>query len=217
MKLSLGERGEINTLLIPLILSTIFFFGSLGFGVWAYMERGHYKDDTDAIVAGAVESAVEKAKSEKDNEFIEREKNPYRDYQGPASLGSIQFKYPKTWSGSFKESNTELQVTMHPALVPLNEKTSYALKVEVVNQAYDRVATSMESSVKNGKLTANPFRLDKLDSVVGTRFDGELRTEKQGSVVILPMRDKTLRITTESQDFVGDFNNIILKNFTFSP
>lgn len=217
MNSSLGERGALNVLLIPLILSVVFFFGALGFGVWSYTERDRYKNDTDEIVKAEVEVAVDEAKTSKDNEFIEREKEPYRDYQGPDTLGRITFKYPKTWSGYTRDSNTELSVLMHPALVPGNDKSAYALKVEVENTAYDRVVASFEANVKNGKLTANPFRLETLPKVLGTRLDGELRNGKRGSVVLLPLRDKTVRITTESEDFVGDFNNIILKNFTFSP
>lgn len=217
MNVSLGERGAMNVLLIPLILSVVFFFGALGFGVWSFMERDRYKTETDQIVAAEVKTAVDEANTKKDNEFIEREKEPYRDYNGPVALGTVNFKYPKTWSGYFRESNTELSVIMHPALVPGDEKSAYALRVEVENSTYDRNVAALESNVKSGKLSANPYRLEKIPNVLGTRFDGELRSGKRGSVILLPLRDKTLRITTESEDFVGDFDNIILKNFTFSP
>lgn len=217
MKLSLGERGGINVLLVPLVLSVLFFFGALGFGVWAYMERGDYKDRSDQKTAAAVTVAVDQAKSEKDNEFIQSEKNPLRDYVGPVALGSITFKYPKTWSGYATEEATESMLLMHPKIVPGEDKSAYALRVEVVPSGYDRVIASMENNVKSGKLSASPFRLDKLQEALGTRFDGEIANGKTGSVVILPLRDKTIKISTEAEDYVSDFNDIILKNFTFSP
>jgi len=36
-------------------------------------------------------------------------------------------------------------------------------------------------------------------------------------MILLPLRDKTLKISTESQQFVGDFDNIILANLKFVP
>lgn len=215
--MKLGEHGGINVLLVPLVLSVLFFFGTLGFGVWAFMERGDYKDRSDEKTAAAVAVAVDKAKSDKDNEFIQSEKNPLRDYVGPVALGSITFKYPKTWSGYATEEATRSTLLMHPKIVPGDPKSSYALRVEVVPTAYDKVLSSMENNVKSGKLSASAFRLDMLQEVLGTRFDGEIASGKSGSIVVLPLRDKTIKISTEAEDYLGDFDEIILKNFTFSP
>lgn len=215
--MKLGERGGINVLLVPLVLSVLFFFGALGFGVWAFMERGDYKDRSDEKSAAAVTVAVDQAKSDKDNEFIQSEKNPLRDYTGPVALGSISFKYPKTWSGYATEEATRSTLLMHPKIVPGDAKSAYALRVEVVPTAYDKVLSSMENNVKNGKLSASAFRLDSLQEVLGTRFDGEIANGKSGSIVVLPLRDKTIKISTEAEDYLGDFDEIILKNFTFSP
>jgi hypothetical protein len=215
---SLGERGAMNVLLIPLILAVVAFFGAFGFGIWAYSEMMNYKNNTDEIAKGRVETAIKETETKKDNQFLEDEKKPLREYKGPDTLGNIVFSYPKTWSGSEKESSTEMQLLMYPAIVPEDQKsTAYALRVEVVNDPYDKTVSSLETSVKSGKLTANPIRLKQMQNVLGMRFDGELKNSKQGSVVILPLRDKSIRITTESKDFVGDFNSIILENFTFSP
>jgi hypothetical protein len=38
-----------------------------------------------------------------------------------------------------------------------------------------------------------------------------------GILVLLPMRDKTLKIWTESTAYFTDFNTYILPNLTFSP
>lgn len=204
-------------LLIPLIFATLFFFGALGFGAWAFMERQDYKDRSDKKSEAAVAVAVEKAKSEKDNEFIQKEKDPLRDYTGPVALGSVTLRYPKTWSGHFTEKQTESTLLMHPKIVPGDPKSAFALKVEVVTGQYDRVLTSLEANVKSGKISASAFRLEKLPEVLGTRFDGEISSGKKGSLVVLPLRDKTIKISTEAEDYLGDFDDIILKNFSFSP
>lgn len=215
--MKMNERGGLNVLLIPLILSVVFFFGALGFGIWAFMSRADYKNNSDQKAAAAVQVAVQKANTDKDNEFLQREKEPLRDYQGPDTLGNIQFKYPKTWSGYYKSSDKELSLVMHPKLVNGTDKGNYALRVEVVSNSYDKTVKALETNIKSGKLTSDPFRLDKVPSVVGIKVSGELSNSKKGSMVVLPLRDKTVRISTESEEFTGDFEGIILKNFSFSP
>lgn len=213
----LNQSGEVNALLIPLILSVTFFFGALGFGVWAYLGREDYKNNSDQKVEAAVAVAVEEAKSEKDNEFVEREKEPYRDYVGSDALGSVTFQYPKTWSGFFTEDNTKSMLIMYPALVPGNDKSLYALRVEVESTPYDKALKSYESDVKSGKLGASAMRLEKLPEVAGTRLDGEIQNGIQGSVIVMPIRDKTLKISVESSDFADEFDAIILPSLTFLP
>jgi hypothetical protein len=36
-------------------------------------------------------------------------------------------------------------------------------------------------------------------------------------MVVLPLRSQTLQIETAGSQFLGDFNNNILPNFSFSP
>jgi len=212
-----NERGMINVLLIPLIIAVTLLLGSLGFGAWAYMSRQDYKYNSDEKSDAAVEVAVERTKTEKDNEFLEREKEPLREYIGPAALGGMTVKYPKTWSVHVEEKNNQLTALMHPDYVPADPATSYALKIEVINSPYDRVVSSMEGAVKAGKASAEAYNLDMLPDIIGLRVDGQIDSKKEGSAIILPLRDKTIRISSEGADFIGDLDNIILANFTFNP
>ena len=199
-----NERGSLNILLIPLILTILFFIGAAGFGVWAYMERQDYKDNSDKKVTAAVKVAEERTSSAKDNEFIEREKEPLRKYSGPGALGSVTFKYPKTWSVYEDQSNNRLTVLAHPRVVPADSKSTYALKVEVIEQSYDSLAKSYENRVKSGQLKSRAYALPRLPKTVGLRLDGEVDQNKRGALVILPLRDKTLKITTESEQYIKD-------------
>lgn len=217
MDLHKNEQGIANPLLIPLILSATFLLFSLGFGVWAFTSQQDYKNNSDKKAEKAASVAVKKAETAKDNEFVEKEKEPYRDYKGLASLGSIAFKYPKTWSISQKDSDSELSLIAHPLVISTNEKSLYALRVEVVGQAYSGLARQQDGNVKKGTVKATPYALPKIPNVVGIRFDGQLTQDKKGSVILLPMRDKTIRISTENPDFRGDLDKIILADFTYSP
>ncbi len=204
-------------MLIPLILSVVLFFSAVGFGVWAYAGMQDYKNNVDKKIETAVAVAVEQNSTKKDNEFLEKEKLPTRNYKGTAILGSISFDYPKTWSGYFTETDKDLKLIMQQDLVNGDQKRLYPLRVEVLNSPYDTNIKQFESNVKTGKLKATAFRLPKLPDILGTRFDGEFPDTKRGSVILLPQREKTVKISTEFDENLGDLNNIILPSFVFTP
>lgn len=220
MKLKNDQVGGLNVLLILLIISLLLFFGAFGFGLWAYMGMKDYKDNADKKIVTASMVAVEKNSTEKDNEFLEKEKQPTRTYKSAAVLGSVTFDYPKTWSGYFKETDKDLSLIMQQGLVSGDQKSLYPLRVEVLNSAYDTNIKNFEANVKTGKLKATAFRLAKLPDVLGTRFDGEIAGGSNiinGTVILLPQREKTLKISTEFVENIGDLNNIILPSLTFTP
>lgn len=217
MNLRKSEAGIMNILVIPLIICGTLLVGALGFGAWAYVQAQDYKTNFDEKVAGAVEVAVDRAKTEKDNEFLEREKNPYKVYSSPAQYGSYSFQYPKTWSVYENEQNNSLVVLMQPELVSANPATAYSLKIEVLNTPYDASLQQLDPVIRSGKATVAAFALAKVPTVVGLRADGQIDQNKTGSTIFLPLRDKTIKVSAESQDRIKDFNTIIIPSFSFSP
>lgn len=211
------QRGSLNVLAVPLIMAVILLLTSIGFGAWAFTERADYKDNVDEKVEAGVAVAVERAKTEKDNEFLEREKEPLKNYTAPAQYGGFSMKYPKTWSAYVNEQQNQMTLLMQSDVVSSNAQTPYTLKVEVLDTAYAQAVKQAENNIKQGKLRASAASLPKVPGVVGLRVDGEIASNKSGAVVYMPMRDKTIKITTESTDKLADFNNIILPNFEFTP
>lgn len=215
------QRGVMNAWLIAFSLTVFLLIGSIGFGAWAFMGRQDYKRNVDIKVADAVAVAEKETSDKKDKEFIEKEKAPYRDYVGPSTYGSIDIKYPKIWSAYVDESNrsnTPIDGYFNPATVPgLQSNSSYALRVKVSNIKYADDVRTFESLTKAGKVKVTPYSAPKVSGAVGIRLDGEVQTGKQGSMIILPMRDKTLRIWAESSQFVGDLDKIVLPNLVFVP
>lgn len=217
MKLIKNESG-MNILLIPFIMTIVLLLTAIGFAGWAFVERDTYKTKTDEVVEKEVKVAVDRAKSEKDNEFVQKEKEPYRQYTGPESFGSFTLSYPKTWSVYEDNSSNGTKVLLHPAVVPSGDDVSLATTVEVDNTKYENELKKYESSVKTGTIKASPYTLPKVPSVKGMRFEGELPGgKKTGIVVVLPLRDKSIRISSESSDYYGDYNNAVLATFSFVP
>lgn len=208
-------------LIIALVLFVLLFLGAAGFGFWAFNERGKFKNDTDKIVAQEVALAEQKVSTAKDAEFVEAEKQPNKVYKGPATFGSIELAYPKTWSAFITETGqggTPIDGYLHPDFVPgVQSGTQFALRVEVIQKSYDVEMKQFDSKVKAGKVTVTPFRAELVPEVLGARVEGEVNQGQKNVMVLFPIRDKTLKISTESETFYGDFNTIILKTLKFVP
>lgn len=218
----LNNTGEMDVLLVPLIMFATLFLVASGLAVWAFMGRQDYKNNTEEKVTAAVEVAKEETSTAKDNEFIEKEKIPFDDYQGPASFGGVLIRYPKTWSAYVNEKGTgksPIDGYFHPNFVPAPEtKPSYALRVQVISGNYANELKKYDTYVKQGTLKAKPYKSEKVPTVTGIRLDGQLASKVKGSLIMLPLRDKTLKIWTEADNkYLKDFNENILPNFTFEP
>ena len=220
---TLTQRGAVNVLLLPLILVVVFFLGAVGFGYWAFAEREDYKNNSDQKVAVAVSAAEKRTQAADAKIFAEKEKQPLRTYVGPSQFGALTIQYPKTWSAYVIEgkdsSSKPVETYFYPEFVPnvSNNDQTYALRAELVSESYDQVLNDYEGSVKTGKVTITPYRLPKVPNIVGSRIEGQLTTNKQGTMVILPLRNMTLKIWVDASSFAPDFNNIILPNITFTP
>lgn len=214
-------KKHINGLLFPFIFCLLILIAVICFGFWAFVSREDFKKNSDRKAAAAVVAAEKVLDAEKEAEFKEREKEPLKTYTGSATLGSVVIKYPKTWSGYILETgrgSSPLEGYLHPNFVPAtNSDTAFALHFEIVNDSYDEVLKDYDSEVSKGDVTVEPVKAPKVAGVTGSRIEGLVERDKQGVTVLFPVRDKTLKITTESRDFVKDFDKIILANLTFVP
>ncbi len=218
--IKLNEKGSTNVLLVPLILTILFFLAALVFGFWAFSSRQDYKNNVDKKIATAVEVAKQETATQKDNEFIEKEKLPLKEYSGPSSYGSVKVKYPKTWSAYVDETSSKAPVDayFHPNFVPSidSDSASFALRLQVVDRTFDQEVRQFDSDVSKGKTKAKSYKPVNVEGVVGLRLDGEIIDKKRGTLILIKMRDKTLKIWTEADQFKKDFEDKILKNLTFS-
>jgi hypothetical protein len=205
-------------------LLVILLAASLGFGGWAYSQMLSYKNDTDKKISAAVAAAKTSQTKEVQDAF---DKANTKQFQGSSTYGSVSFSYPKTWSAYVDTSNSSepINAYLHPDQVPgLNGKTAYALRVELVTSDYSQVVQQYSGSIKQGTLTSRAYMPPKLAGAAnaqpGTLLSGQINTSdsaQRGSLLIIKVRDKTLKISTQSNDYLNDFNNIILAGLSFAP
>jgi len=119
-------------------------------------------------------------------------------------------------------SATPLTGYFYPGVVPsvTDEDSRFALLVEVINRPYATEVDSINSFVEQAKAkqpSITPYALPKVPSAVGIKIVGNLPEDRQGEMIILPLRSQTLKITAESDQFKADLENNILPNFSFLP
>ena len=197
---------------------------SLGFGFWAFGQSKNYKDNYQQKSSADVSAALAAQNIELLKQYTEQSKKPYKQFNGPATYGSISFNYPLNWSVYVDQTNTSTPVNayFYPDQVPsVNSGTPFALRIELVTTSYSEVVKRMDGVLKQGTVTAVAFKPESLKNnsnvQPGTRFDGLIADKINGSLVAIQERDKTLVVSTQSTDFKDDFNNIVLPSITFSP
>ncbi|HSX30747.1 MAG TPA: hypothetical protein VLE99_02420 [Candidatus Saccharimonadales bacterium] len=225
MKQTLGEQGELNVLLLPLIGVAMLLLVALSLTVWAYGGRQDYKNNSDAKVAAAVAADKQVVQAADAKQYAEASKSPLKTYVGPDAYGSVHIGYPKTWSAYIDTTNssTPLDAYFHDDYVPsIQSKQTYNLRVQVTATAYSQILSRYTQQLGKG-ITAAPYSLPKVPSVIGTELSGSVFPNsgesgaQSGAIVLLPLRDKTLEIWTESTDYLKDFNTYVLPNLSFSP
>lgn len=217
-----NERGALNALLIPLIVVGLLFVGTLAFAFMAFSSGQDYKNNSDQKSAVAVAEAVKKTEAKKTAEFIAASNSDMQPYNGPSAYGSLVVQYPKAWSAYIVEQNNAgsyIDGYFNPNFVPSVTAvgSSFALRLKVVSQSYANVMQVFQGTIKTGKVAATPYAFPKVPSVLGTKLTGEIAVGKKGTMVIVPLRENTLQVWTESTEGNAVFEANILPNLSYSP
>lgn len=214
------ERGSFNILVIPVIVLALLFIAATSFAIWAFSGRQDYKNNVDEKITAANTKVIEETKIAEQKVYAEEIQRPYVSYVGPDSFGGLNILHPKTWSvyvgSSLSTTASGLDVYMNPGNVPSvsDQSATYALRAKVLNQPYN---TMTQRYAQDTKVTVSAYQAEKVPGVVGIKVEGQIEARKQGTMIILPLRDKTLQIWTESATHLETFNTVILPNLTFNP
>ncbi len=203
-------------LAVVFITTTILALGAGGWALYNYLDQ---KNNVDAIKSTAVNEAVKNQADKDAADFLQKEKQPNRQFAGPVDYGSLAFDYPKTWSVYVDKAATTNSSTytayLNPVSVPpvsASDTTQYALRVTIEQRDTDAVIASYNNLVKTGKLVASAVKINDTDA---TRLDGNFTANIRGSAVIFKIRDKTVTVRSDADTFKNDFNTLI-QTITFN-
>ncbi len=207
----MNSRGIVNVLLVTAIFMTFTTLALGGTSIYFISEYNKAKTTVDQQKADAAAAAREEQKQADEAEFVQRQKEPNRNYSAPLVLGALNISYPRNWNlyaEEKPEAGLQLNLFWNPDLVQ-SENTydgTYALRAILEKTVYNLAVAKRQSAVEKGELTAEPITVSGIN---GTRYRGRVAENHTGILVILPIRDKTLSIWTESIDYTNDFNTII--------
>lgn len=209
------QRGAISGLLIfnIVLLLLVLLFGSVM--IWALVNYTDQKKNVDSKIEVAVAEAKKQQMETDEKIFTEREKYPYRQFVGPEDLGRVSFEYPKTWSVYTAKEGGVLETYLHPGVVQsVDSDRPFAARVSVTDKSYEQTLKDYDNAVKKGELKSSPVTVNGFS---GNRLDGKFSKTVEGSMVVFKVRDKTLRVYTQSPSFRNDYNDVILKSLKFNP
>lgn len=216
----LNSDGSMSPLLPALILATVLFVGTLVFAIGRNSEVSDYKNNMDEKVAAKVTEETKLISEQKQAEFDEKEKAPYAFWTSPTQYGSIKVGFPKTWSyylalDQAAGSRDPIDLYAHPDYVPeISKNERYALRLSLTSDDYNKVLDEYRRKSEKEGLKIGTVQIS---NVSGIKVRGNLEKDVSGTMVVFPIRDKVLRVWTESQDYEADFDGIILKNLSFIP
>lgn len=202
------RRNVIETVILVIVSLIAITF--VGLFIWKYLEWDSVKTDVEGQIDAAVALAVSNNTTEMENQFLEREKYPYKSFMGPADYGSVSFEYPKTWNlyiakDAAKGGNYEAYLNPGEVL-PVGNTTINALRLTIQDKAFDTVAKSYEGAVKSGKLT---MVTRDIGGTVANVYTGDISSNIRGIVTIFKVRDKTVMIQTDSELFSDEYYKLL--------
>ena len=205
------EQGSVDGWMIGTIGCLVLFLIAGALAIWVYMMYVQEKSDVD----GKIQLAETKARSEQSEverkKFAEEAKNPRIEFVGPSDYGRVSFMYPKTWSVYVDKDGSDrgdYKAYLHPEIVPSvgNSASRFALRIEVLNSDFDKILAQYASILKKGDVVSSSVEYNGNSA---TRLDGAFSKDLRGSVVLMRVRDKTIRFSTDADTFKPDFQAIL--------
>lgn len=215
---SLNDHGEANLLVVMIIVLCLVVAGLGGLSLYYYSRMHTAVTTVEEQKQEAAGIAKEEQKKQDEADFIEREKEPYRLYEAPAVLGPVRVEFPKTWNvyaAEDEKASLQLDVFMYPGVVRAEKSTTdaYAFRLQLSRRLYPDTVAQYQKQVDKAVLNAQAV---EISGIKGIRYNGQFKDNANGSIILLPIRDKTLLVWTESQVYIADFNQILTK-VVFSP
>lgn len=214
----LNNQGSVGAGVIPIAGLGLLVAVLLGIVIVLFVQLDEAKDEREQYAAEVVTNKEADIKAELQAEFDEKEKDPFEDFETDPVLGDVKFRYPKTWSVSMLQdpaSDPQIDAYFHPNAIRVDaaDTRSYALRVQLVLEPYSEVVEGFSSDIEEGLLKTKAVTFN---GVEGIRLDGQLDEVDRGAKVVLPFRDKTIMVWTESRDFLNDFEKV-MGSFSFNP
>lgn len=202
------SRNLIETIILVVVSIVAVVF--IGLFIWKYIEWDSVKTDVDGQINRAVALAVSENTTKLENDFVEREKYPYKSFMGPIDYGSVSFEYPKTWDvyiARDASNGGDFEAYFNPGEVqPVSATTINALRLTIRDAAFDNVTRTYDGLVRNGRLNVVTRNVG---STIANVYTGELPNNIHGVLAAFKLRDKTVLIQTDAELFSAEYYKLL--------
>lgn len=174
---------------------------------------------TSARAVATLEAAKKKAndkghsdqKQADEENYKKQNESPFRSYTAPEIYGGFEIKFPKNWNGYVIESpnaQQQINLTVNPDFVKqiVGSDNVYGLHVILAKLSYDQTLKQHQDDVKQRKLKQNSVTVS---GITGTRYEGKFDERHDGSTVVIPVRDKTIIISTDDKKYLPEYNQVL--------
>lgn len=195
--------------LVSVFAATTLILG--GVSIWLYGRNQQISSDVDSQIKIKVNEAVTAKQNEMQEKFANENLRTVDQYKGPTDLGGVSLSYPRDWSVYVNTdlnsgNNNKYEVYFNPGEVPkVSDRQQFALRVTIENKDYDTVMDGYQSKINNGDLTSSS---ESANGKQGTRLAGNFSQDIRGYAVVYKIRDKTLTVRTDAEDFKAAFDQI---------
>jgi hypothetical protein len=200
------------------IFAGVLFVISLGFVILFGLKLSGANDQKSKEIAAALTAQSKDLSAV----FQSERESTTTKYISDEVFGSFEFSYPKVWATNVKQeinASQELIFMADPNMIVLDKDVlgPYpALKVIVYRDKYASKLKDIENSNRNVKSPMTEVDAN-VSGIDGKRFTGtEVKSGKQFSYTILPLRDKTLYIGTDDLSIFSKSYETILGTFKIS-
>jgi len=204
-----NQNGDGSIVAIISLAVVVVILG--GVATWAIMSYNRERETVNQQIASAVEDARADQRAVLEDQFEEERNNPFRTYTAPSVFGGLSLDFPRTWNVYVEDGTrgrVQIDLTMHPEIVrdQQSEDDIYAFRMELQDRLFEQVNQSYQRDAERGNLDARAVTISGLE---GVQYSGEVVRNKNGQLVVLPYRDKTIVMWTESNRFADDFEEIL--------
>lgn len=184
--------------------------------VYALNASKYQKQSTTAYNDGM--EAGKKEQKEADNVAFNKElTSSTRTYTAPVINGSFEISYPKAWSLSVDNSSSyPVAGLINPSFVTV-QAPEQALRFTLIDTPYAAIKKRYDDSLKTYKAKASEVTVS---GIKGTQYAGNINDKSKtsvGTVVIVPLRDKTMLMQTDNNKVYGETYKQMLETAKLIP
>lgn len=173
-------------------------------------------------IADGQKQGVEAQKAADDKKLAEERISDTRTYTAPDFAGSFSLQIPKLWSLAVtpNDGTTTISGVANPDQID-TKADKYALRFSLKNQSYNQAKASLDSQAKaksaTGKSTLTAESAT-VSGISGTRYTGQIGSKiPNGTIILVPIRDKTFTIETDDNAVYLSVFNTILTSVKLNP